>query len=259
MDIQLKYGEGTIEIQIPDSVDVTVLEPKKHETISSVERSLKKALVQAGELHADILPSAKENQTVAIAIPDETRPLPISEILPHLLDWLFEKNPTLNPEQVYIVIGSGLHASNEIETIENLVPNDLPEGCRIIVHDALRSPTDYFGDTEKGTPVLINDAFAKADYKIVVGQIDPHQIVGFTDSVSGLITGCSGEATLEHNHSLMFDDAAKVGILDGNPVREDMNEAATIVGIDLAVDFVLSPNKEIVKVIAGRHIDTLYE
>jgi nickel-dependent lactate racemase len=259
MNIQLKYGEGTIEIQIPNSVDVTVLEPKKHETVSSVGLCLNKALVQAGELHADILPSAKENQTVAIAIPDETRPLPISEILPHLLDWLFGKIPALKPEQVYIVIGSGLHASNEIETIENLVPNDLPEGCRIIVHDAISSPTDYFGDTEKGTPVLINDAFAKADYKIVVGQIDPHQIVGFTDSVSGLITGCSGEATLEHNHSLMFDDAAKVGVLDGNPVREDMNEAAAIVGIDLAVDFVLAPNKEIVKIIAGRPIDTLYE
>jgi len=259
MDIQLKYGEGTIKIQIPDSVDVTVLEPKKYDTVSSVESSVKKALAKAGELHPEVLPGVKENQTVAIAIPDETRPLPISKILPHLLDWLFGKISDLTPERVYIIIGSGLHASNEIETIEHLVPDDLPQGCRVIVHDAFASPTVYFGTTAKGTPVLINDAFAGADYKIVVGQIDPHQIVGFTDGVAGLISGCSGEATLEHNHSLMFDDAARVGVLEGNPVREDINEAADMVGIDLAVDFVLASNKEIVKVIAGKPISTLHE
>lgn len=258
MEVQLKYGQGTIEIQIPDSVDMTVLEPKKIESVSSVVHCLHEALVQASERHTDILPGPKENQTVAIAIPDVTRPLPIAEILPHLLHWLFDKIPDLTPERVYIIIGCGLHASNERETIRDLVPHQLPQGCQIIVHDAFSSPTVYFGTTAMGTPVLINDAFAKADYKIVVGQIDPHQIVGFTDSVSGLITGCSGEATIEHNHSLMFDDAAKVGILAGNPVREDMNEAADMVGIDLAVDFVLAPNKEIVKVVAGHPIDTLY-
>lgn len=259
MDIQLKYGEGTTRIQIPDSVDVTVLEPKEYTPVSSVESSLNKALAQAGEHHRDLLPRLKENQTVAIAIPDETRPLPISEILPHLLNWLFEIIPDLTPERVYIVIGSGLHASCESKTIKNVVPKDLPGGCHIIVHDAFNSPTVDLGTTSKGTPVLINEAFARADYKIVVGQIDPHQIVGFTDGVSGLISGCSGEVTLEHNHSLMFDEAARVGLLSGNPVREDMDEAAGIVEIDLAVDFILAPNKEIVKIIAGKPIETLRE
>lgn len=258
MDIQLKYGDGTIEIQIPESVDVTVLEPKKHETVSSIGCCLTKALVQATEQSADIIPVLKENQTVAIAIPDKTRPLPTSDILPHLLDWLFAKNPSLTSDQVHIIVGSGLHASSERASIEDsLVPTDLPEGCRVIVHDALSSPTVHIGTTKKGTPVLINDAFAEADYKIIVGQIEPHQIVGFTDSVSGLITGCSGEATLERNHSLMFDDAAKVGVLIGNPVREDMNEAAEMVEIDLAVDFVLAPNKEVVDVFVGHPVDTL--
>ncbi|MCP3890500.1 MAG: DUF2088 domain-containing protein, partial [Desulfobulbaceae bacterium] len=134
MEIELKYGEGTIEIQIPDSVDVTVLEPKKVESISSVESYLLKALIRASECHADILPGSKKNQTVAIAIPDETRPLPVAEILPHLLEWLFGKIPDLTPERVYIIIGCGLHANNEREAVDHLVPHHLPEGCHIIVH-----------------------------------------------------------------------------------------------------------------------------
>lgn len=257
MEIQLKYGEGTIGIQIPDSVKVTVLEPRKMESVSSVELSLKKALGRAEEFDSDILPCLKENQTVAIAIPDDTRPLPISKILPHLLEWLFRKIPGLKHQQISLFICCGLHAGNERKTIEHLIPLGAAQGCSIIVHDAFNSQTVDFGTTTRGTPVLINEGFAEADYKIIVGQIDPHQIVGFTDSVSGLITGCSGEATIEHNHSLMFDDAARVGVLDGNPVREDMNEAADIIGIDLAVDFVLAPNKEIVKIHAGRPVDTL--
>lgn len=257
MEIQLAYGQGTIGIQIPDSVEVTILEPKKLDSVSSVELGLNKALAMAVERDTDILPGLKENQTVAIAIPDETRPLPIAEILPHLLEWLFQKIPDLTPQRVNIIICCGLHAGNERKTIEHLVPLGMVQGCGVIVHDAFNSPTVNFGATSRGTPVLINDGFAKADYKIVVGQIDPHQIVGFTDSVSGLITGCSGETTIEHNHSLMFHDAARVGVLEGNPVREDMNEATDIIGIDLAVDFVLAPNKEIVKIYAGRPVETL--
>lgn len=257
MEIELKYGKGTVEIQIPDSVNVSVLEPKNIESVPSVEHSIDEALVRATELHTDILPGSKEKQTVAIAIPDETRPLPMAVILPHLLSWLFEKIPDLTPERVNIIVGCGLHASKEMGTVERLVPKDLPQGCHILVHDAFSSPTVHLGTTAKGTPVLINEAFASADYKVVVGQIDPHQIVGFTDSVAGLISGCSGDVTVEHNHSLMFDEAARVGVLSGNPVREDMDEASALVGIDLALDFVLAPNKEVVKVIAGRPVDTL--
>ena len=259
MEITLQYGKGTKKIQIPDSVHVTVLEPKKMNPVSSVAMSLNKALLEAVKCNPDILPVLKKNQTVAIAIPDETRPLPTVEILPHIVEWLFGQIPDLAPQHVNIIVGCGLHANQDQQSIAKSMAHHLPQGCRVIVHDAFNSPTVNLGVTSRGTPVLINEAFATADYKVVVGQIDPHQIVGFTDGVSGLITGCSGEATLEHNHSLMFDPAAKVGVLDGNPVREDLNEAALLVGIDLAVDFVLAPNKEVIKVLADRPVETLRE
>lgn len=259
VEITLQYGKGTIKVQIPDSVDVTVLEPKKLSPVDSVALSLNEALHEAVKCHKIKLPVLKKQQTVAIAIPDETRPLPTVEILPHLVEWLFGRIPDLESQQVHIIVGCGLHANQDQQSISRLIAHNLPQGCRVTVHDAFNSPTASFGVTSRGTPVFINEAFATADYKVVVGQIDPHQIVGFTDGVSGLITGCSGEATLEHNHSLMFDPEAKVGVVTGNPVREDLNEAAQLVGINLAVDFVLAPNKEVIKVLAGRPVETLQE
>jgi nickel-dependent lactate racemase len=258
MGIKLKYGEGTIEVQIPDSVDVTILEPKKREPVLSIRDALNTALVKAGENRQVFLPVLKKNQKVAIAIPDETRPLPIAEILPHLLEWLYAEISDLRPEGVTIVIGCGLHPTVDAhKATERLIPPNIAHGCRVIVHDAFTSPTVNFGFTSKGTPIHVNEGFATADHKIVVGLIDPHQIVGFTDGISGLIIGCSGEATIEHNHSLMFHDAATAGVLDGNPVREDLNEAGELIDIDLAVDFVLAPNKEVVEVLAGLPLDNL--
>lgn len=259
MELQLQYGDGTIEVKIPKSVDVAILEPKLMDSISSIENCLYETLRQAGEQQPDILPIVNDSQTVAIAIPDASRPLPTAEVLPPLLNWLFTKIPGLSPEQIYIIIGCGLHANNEDETVEHLAPQDLPQGCNIIFHDAFNSQTEYLGTTPSGTPVLINDRFVKADYKVIVGQIDPHQIVGFTDSVSGFIIGCSGEATIEHNHSLMFNEGARVGVLAGNPVRKDINQAAEMVDINLAIDFVLAPNKDVIKIIAGHPVDTLLD
>lgn len=83
--------------------------------------------------------------------------------------------------------------------------------------------------------------------------------MGFTDGAMGVIISCGGEATIEHNHSLMFNDDARVGVLDGNPVFEDLNEAVEMIGVDLALNFAMAPNKEVVKVLAGRPFDTLKE
>jgi len=92
---------------------------------------------------------------------------------------------------------------------------------------------------------------ADADFKIVIGQIDPHQFVGFTGGSKGIVVGCGAQETIKHNHSLMFENNASVGILEGNPVREDIDEAGRMAGVDFAVNVVMNPDKEVVDVLAG--------
>ena len=58
-------------------------------------------------------------------------------------------------------------------------------GCRIVAHDALNARMVDFGLTSRGTPIRINAEFAEADLRIVIGQIDPHQFVGFTGGSKG--------------------------------------------------------------------------
>ncbi len=126
----------------------------------------------------------------------------------------------------------------------------IPE-CRVITHDAKKSEMVDLGSTSRGTPVRINAEFCRADLKIVIGQIDPHQFVGFTGGSKGVVVGIASAASIEHNHSLMFEDQARVGRLSGNPVREDMNEAGRMAEIDLVVNVVLNAQKNVVRLLAG--------
>lgn len=257
MDVTLKYGTELITVHIPESADSRVLEPRKMASVPSIPDALTNALSSLATQDKNILPSRHNPARVAIAIPDETRPLPVGKLLPVLLDWLFSQLPALDPAQVLIVIGGGLHPPLDDLAAARHIPTEMRCGCRVLSHDANHSPTVDYGYTSWGTPVLVNREYAEAEYKIVVGQIDPHQFVGFTGGAKGVVIGCGGAPTIEHNHGLMFQENARVGVLEGNPVREDLNEAGEMVGIDLAVNCVMAPNKEVIEILTGRPLDTL--
>jgi nickel-dependent lactate racemase len=257
MTLELKYREGTIGIHIPESLDYDILEPNPVRPIASIERAFASAFSNLEKNNSDLLPNLESKETVAIAIPYEAGPLPVIKILSLVMDWLFEKIPDLFPERVTILVGGGLEPSVDQETLLRLVPHKIVQGCRVLSHDSINGEMFFYGTTERGTPVLVNSSYAAADYKIVIGQIDPHLFVGFTGGSKGVIIGCGGEQTIEHNHSLMFHDNARIGVLEGNPVREDLNEAGEMVGIDLSISCVMAPSNEIARILVGRPLDTL--
>ncbi len=258
MDIELKYGGSHKTIHIPNKADVTVLEPSALPSVTAIAEAIKIALASpvAGPPFDEHLRRLKPS-SVAIAVPDETRPTPLKQILPPLLETLFANLPDLAPDAVTILIGGGLHPPLDPAAAALLIPAEISGGCRVFAHDAIHSELVDFGRTSRGTPLRVNARYSRPDYRIVVGQIDPHQFVGFTGGAKGAVIGCGGAETIEHNHSLMFDDNAQVGRLHGNPVREDLNEAGLMAGIDLALNCVLDPNKQVVQMLAGPPLEVL--
>lgn len=252
MEIELKYGDGKKCIHMPDSADVQVLEPAPMPAVGSIEGALEEAMASpvAGRPLVERF-RRKPPASVVVVVPDETRPTPVKQILPTLLRSILDRVPGLTPGNITLLVGGGLHPPLDDRAIRRLIPSDVACGCRLLAHDAVHSPLADFGSTGRGTPVRINADVVRAEFRIVVGQIDPHQFVGFTGGSKGVVIGCGGAATIEHNHSLMFEDDARVGKLHGNPVREDLNEAGDMVGIDLAVNCVLDPDKRVVRMVSG--------
>lgn len=107
------------------------------------------------------------------------------------------------------------------------------------------------GTTERGTPVEINAVYAQAALKIVMGMVDAHQFVGFTGGAKGVVVGCASAAMIQKNHAMLSAPEACAGSLEHNPVREDLNEAGRIVGVNLAVNVALDAQNKIIALFAG--------
>jgi nickel-dependent lactate racemase len=256
--VELKYGKGKLNISIPEKAAVSILEPLRAPVLASVEAALDSALsAPLGCPSLEAVIEARRPRSVAIAVPDETRPAPLREVLPPLLSRIEAKLPRPVADRVTLFIAGGLHPPADAGAVERILPAAISRGCRVVAHDARAAAMRDYGSTSRGTPVRINAEYAAADFKMVIGQVDPHQFVGFTGGAKGVVIGCAAPETIEMNHSLMARPNAHVGQLKGNPVREDLTEAGEMVGIDLAVNFVLDADKKAVHLAAGKPAQVL--
>ena len=241
----VKYGAGTLAFALPDAADVTVIEPRAvagvADPMAEVEHALGAALAQ-GRL--------RQPGRTAITISDATRPVPNHLILPPLLAKLHARG--VRDDDITIIVGTGNHRAASADEFPQLVGADIAQRYRMLSH-VYDDPAQLvrLGKTSRGTPVVINRAFAAADTRIIIGMIDPHQFVGYTGGCKGAFIGLAGSETITANHSMLSDPAAKLGVRDGNPVREDMDELTDFLSIDLTINVVLNTANEVVRVFAG--------
>ena len=67
--------------------------------------------------------------------------------------------------------------------------------------------------------------------------------------------GVCSYAAIRDNHSMMLAPTARAGVLEGNPVREDIDEAGGIVGVDFLFNVVLDEHKHILHAVAGHYLE----
>ncbi len=256
MNAHFKYGSGYLDITLPDNANVTQMQAVELPAIENLAQAFEEAI--KNPLDMQRLCEIPTPKTIAIAIPDETRPTPVKELLPPLLKHLFQTWNTLKPEQISIVIGGGLHPAPDAAQIERIMPKDeILNGINIVSHDAITSKMTSLGSTSRGTPIEVNSAIADAEFKIVIGQIDPHQFVGMTGGSKCITIGCASKAMIQANHSLMASPEARVGNVEGNPVREDLNESGEILGVNLAINVCLRADKKAVALFTGKPVSCL--
>ena len=94
-------------------------------------------------------------------------------------------------------------------------------------------------------------AYHEADLRIVVGDIEPHQFMGFSGGVKSAAIGLAGKATINANHAMMSDPKAQIGRYDDNPCRQDVEEIGRMMGVHYALNAVLNEDRQIVRALAG--------
>jgi len=252
MQIQIPYAKTQLIADIPDSYTIDIVMPKDHPPADDPDAVVKYAVYHP---IGNVKPPQK-GQTVAIAINDKTRPVPHEYLLPPILEGI--RQAGIPDEDVVFVIATGTHPVMPPSEYLWILPEDIFNRYRIVCHDAYNDASlTYLGDTSRGTPVYLNTDYIQADYKIVVGNIEPHQFQGFSGGVKSAAIGVAGKKTINHNHAMMTDPNAKLGSYDANPARQDVEEIGRMIGIDFAVNAILNSKKQIITALAGDPVEIM--
>lgn len=244
MKLELGFGQGTQPLEVPDQNVMGVLEPNAVPAGLTGTAEVARALAEP--IGAPLLRQVvRPGETVAIVTSDITRPCPTAKILPPVLAELAAGG--IRREDITLVFALGSHRPHTEEEMRRLAGPD---------YDTLRcvdSVGDFvhLGETRRGTPVDIVRTVAEADRRICLGNIEYHYFAGYSGGAKAIMPGVSTRAAIQANHTMMVLPEACAGHLEGNPLREDIEEAAAICGVDYLVNVVLDAHKEIVKAVAG--------
>ena len=262
MKIALGFGAETQDVEVPERNLLAVLEANKVAYDLTGEAEVRRALstpIASPPLREIVSPG----ETVAIVTSDVTRPCPTWKILPPVLEELFAAG--VRPEDVTVTFALGSHRGHTPEERKKLMG---PSWGVVACRDSDPDGCVHLGKPSRGTPVDIDAAVARADRRILLANIEYHYFAGYSGGAKSLMPGVSTRAAIQANHSRMVEEAACAGRLEGNPVRQDIEEAAAICGADFIVNVVLDAHKEIVRAVAGdmtaahregcRFLDTMY-
>lgn len=255
-EIRVPYGKDYLTAQFPESYTITSIVPKSVEPAPHPLEMVNQAIASA--VGGIVLSQFKDVKTVAIAVNDKTRPVPHSHLLPPLLGRL--ETLGILPENITLVIATGTHPVMPPEEYTWILPDDIIARYPIICHDSDdKDSLVYLGDTARGTPVWVNKQYMNADLHLAVGNVEPHQFMGFSGGVKSVAIGVAGKQTINHNHSMMTDHHARLGEYHANPARQDVEEIGRMIRVDFVVNALLNAEKKIVEVIAGEPVAVMRE
>lgn len=246
MKLEFGFGEGVQAVEVPDRNLLGVLManevPKGLTNEAEVARALAHPIgtPRLGEI---VHPGEK----IAIVTSDITRPCPTWRIMPALLDELYAAG--CRREDIALVFALGSHRHHTPEEQRKLAGERAWAEIRCVDGD----PSDcvHMGATNCGTPVDITRIVAESDRRICLGNIEYHYFAGYSGGAKAIMPGCSTREAIQSNHRMMVREEAHAGNLDSNPLRQDLEQAAAICGVDFIVNVVLDEHKQIVRAVAG--------
>ena len=194
---------------------------------------------------------ARGKRNCVIIISDHTRPVPSRDILPNMLEELREGNPEI---EVTLLVATGFHRPTAEEELRGKLGDALYEQSRIVIHDCRDKDANVrVGILPSGAPCMIDRLAAETELLIAEGFIEPHFFAGFSGGRKSVLPGICDQVTVMGNHCSRFIDSAyaRTGVLDGNPLHEDMLAAARLAKLAYIVNVVIDEEKRTVAAFAG--------
>ncbi len=246
--IRTRYGEQLIEAELPEGWDLLGnLATGELPRIGSGE--MKEALEHPiGGPPIEEIAQGKKNAVIVAS--DVTRPVQGDVALPILLNTL--NRAGIPDREILLIMGGGSHRP----------PSDLPKGflqkygkevverVKILYHNPDNDLVQV-GRTKRGHLVEVNNWVMKSDLKIGFGGIIPHAFGGYSGGAKSILPGVASRESIIQNHVMVTDPKVGMGLVEGNPIREEMEDVADLAGLDFIFNLVLDTDGKAVGAVCG--------
>ncbi|MGA2763356.1 MAG: nickel-dependent lactate racemase [Spirochaetia bacterium] len=195
----------------------------------------------------------KGKKRIAILVDDLTRPTPVDQILPFILEELSLQG--VRSEQVTLVIALGSHRPMTESEILQKLGRQVARNYRVL-NSRFDEPDHlvHVGTSEDGVPILIEEEVAKADLKIGIGSITPHGAVGWSGGGKIVYPGVAGRETVMRFHFAHGLTEENMTGKDDCSVRLKMEKWVDILGLDFVVNSILTPDDQVYRIVAGHYL-----
>jgi len=253
MDIRLSYGKKDLDIQLAEDIDVEIIEPKFEKGLDDQVGEVRKALREPTGT-APLSELVGPEDTVGIIFSDITRATPYEILLPAI----FAELSHVSKEQYVLFNATGTHRSNTKEELESILGPGIVGSYKIVQNDCDDEDSHrYVGKSSGGNDVYLLSEFLDCDVRILTGFIEPHFFAGYSGGGKAVMPGLATLKTIQYNHRAMHMDhpQARWGITEGNPLWEEVREAASFAKPSFLLNIALNKDKEVTAAFAGDFFD----
>lgn len=241
---ELAYGKSSISLDVPDRNVRDVIEPRPMRRVALAEAFREAWNAPLGM--TDPAAHVRRGDRVVFVVTDHTRKTPTRDVLPLVWERLAS---TIDAGDVTILVATGTHRASTDDELERML-GDLRRSFRVAMHDCDRDTVEI-GRSRRGTPILVNRLVAEADHVITLGHVGMHYYAGYSGGRKNILPGVAGRATIEANHAQLSDPNSRACVYTGNPISDEMVEAAAMVRVTFLVDVVLDTDGAVAKVVVG--------
>ncbi|MHA1862947.1 MAG: lactate racemase domain-containing protein [Candidatus Thorarchaeota archaeon] len=234
MEFSVSYGEGKVNLSIPDSNFAGIIKPKQAKPKSDLLGELKGVLTNP---QGPTLTELSKNKSVCVLVEDHTRDAPhlelVSSIVPHLK----------RASRVQFIVTTGSHVVNHpdnleiVDMIRRVAEDSKLSNFDVGIHDCFAEDLVNLGKTSRGTPVWVNSVAVGHDVYVSLSDMKAHYFAGYSNVVKNFLPGVCGFDTIEANHSMALRPQSTFGIHPfhpdenrrNNPLADDMREGMEVI------------------------------
>lgn len=255
--VSLKYGDADIDIDVSKATSVSFLKGKVLLPITDLKTTFKEAVTAKTVDSKPLDQLLNSKDLVTIVVSDITRFWMRQDLIcRELIDFLHSQSQ-IPYENMVIVVALGTHRGHSEEEQKKVVGEYVYNRVKVLNHDATADDLVFMGTTRQGTDVWVN-ALAVNRKVILIGGTVHHLMAGFGGGRKSILPGISGKKTIEQNHLLCLDknlpkSSTAIGsaAMSGNPVHEDMMEAAAMVNPLFSINIISTPEGRHSHIICG--------